>query len=157
MAVDLPTQRLSPKHQVTLIKGARALIEAEADGYVCGTVHRMIQPQTGERFPVVVLLSERELQRREDAIRDNPGLSPIAIEAQVARLNGKVQRMNMDAQRRIVLPSHFVRYLRLAQDVFMFSTNTSVMVWNPDDWRRWDGDDDNADDVGHDELSCVMI
>ncbi len=157
MAVDHPTQRVSPKHQVTLLKGARALVEAEADGYVCGTVHRMMHQHSQERFPVVVLFSERELQRREEAIRSNQTLSPMAVEAQVARLNGNVQRMNLDAQRRIVLPAHFVRYLGLAQDVYMFSTNTSVMVWNPDDWRRWQEADEAAADVSQDEVPCVMV
>lgn len=146
MVHSLPTQRLSPKHQVTLPRGARALTGADVEGYVCGTLHRMRKPETGESFRVVVLMTERELQRREEAIRQNQELDPARAEALIADLNGNVQRMAIDAQRRVVLPGHFVRYLRLERELYMFSTNTTVLVWNPQDWLRWSGGDDEDEE-----------
>jgi len=139
MKPDLPTQRLSPKHQMTLPKGARALVGAESDGYVCGTLHRMRQLQTGAWHRVVVLLTETELHKREAAIRQNPELDPVTAEAHIARLNGNVQRMAIDGQRRVVLPKHFVVYLGLEREVYMFSTNNTVLVWHPETWLAWSG------------------
>jgi len=141
VTIPLPTQKLSPKHQVTLPRGARALVNAESEGYVCGTLHRMQRPGESEQFRVVVLMAESELQRREQVIRDNPELDPMHAEMLIADLNGNVQRMAVDAQRRVVLPSHFVRYLELEREVYMFSTNTTVLVWRPQDWLRWSGQD----------------
>jgi DNA-binding transcriptional regulator/RsmH inhibitor MraZ len=135
--VAIPTQRLSPKNQVTLPKGARAIAQVETEGYVCGRPDRMTLPLTGEQFPVVVLMEEAELQRREDALRTNPQLDPAAQAYYIANLNGAVRRMAVDAQRRIVLPAHFVDYLKLEREVYMFSTNVTVLAWHPDDWQRW--------------------
>ena len=137
MQVELPTQKLSPKNQVTLPKGARALIAAESDGHVCGLLHRMQQGRSGVWYPTLVLLVESELQRREDAIRAAAGADPLAAEAAIARLNGTVQRMAIDAQRRVVLPKHFVAHLKLGHEVYMFSTNSTVLAWNPTDWLAW--------------------
>lgn len=137
MQVPLPTQRLSPKHQVTLPKGARALATLGAEDPVCGRPDFMTLPSSGERFPVLTLMSEEELERREASIRDNPQLDPAMQAAWIANLNGAVRRMAVDAQRRIVLPAHFVDFLKLDREVYMFSTNVTVLAWHPDDWQRW--------------------
>ena len=47
--------------------------------------------------------------------------------------------MAIDAQRRIVLPAHFVAYLGLARDAFLNDTNTTVQLWNPAHFLRWSG------------------
>lgn len=137
MDVSIPTQRLSPKHQVTLPKGARAIARVEHEGYVCGRPDRMVLPGTGEQFPVIVLMEEAELERREEAIRGNPEIDPAMATYYIANLNGQVRRMAVDAQRRIVLPPHFVDYLKLEREVFMFSTNVTLLAWHPADWQRW--------------------
>jgi DNA-binding transcriptional regulator/RsmH inhibitor MraZ len=143
--VPLPTQRLSPKHQVTLPKGARALATLGGEDPVCGRPDFMVLPTTGERFPVLTLMSEEELERREASIRTNPQLDPAMQAAWIANLNGAVRRMAVDAQRRIVLPAHFVDFLKLDREVYMFSTNVTVLAWNPDDWQRWtDAQDEQA-------------
>ena len=95
-------------------------------------------------------MTEGEVEARENAIRANPDLDPVAKEARVARLNGHVVRLAIDGQRRVVLPKHLVEYLGLEREVYMVSTNTSVLVWQPDDWRRWSqaDEEDEADDDG---------
>jgi len=127
---------------VTLPKGARALTGAESEGYVCGTMHVLQREPAGEQFKVVVLMLEAELQSREQAIRENPEFTPQQQAALIADLNGNVQRMSLDAQRRVVLPSHFVGWLALERELYMFSTNTTVLVWHPHDWLRWSGHDE---------------
>ena len=148
MAEDLPTLRLSPKNQVTLPRLARGLRGAESDGYLCATRHRLRRPEDGSVFQVVVLMTEGEVEARENAIRNSPDLDPAAKEARVARLNGHVVRLPIDGQRRVVLPKHLVEYLGLEREVYMVSTNTTVLVWQPDDWRRWSraDEEDEADD-----------
>ncbi len=143
--MDLPTLRLSPKNQVTLLKGARALVQAEEEGYVCGRIHTMLKPGTDQAFRVVVLMSESQLEALEDRLREQYAGEPVRAEAAIARLNGSVHRMNLDAQRRIVLPQHFVSYLGLERDVFMYSTNRSVMVWKPEDYAAYVAEEPEED------------
>lgn len=155
MAADFQTHRISPKNQVTLPKGAKALADAEElDGFVCGTTHRMTKPETGEKFRVVVLMTEGELHKREEEFRTNPQLSPEKREAYVARLNGNVQRMAIDAQRRIVLPKRFVDYLGLGKEAFMVVNKYTVVVWQPEDWHAYIDTEASADE---DDLPLMMI
>jgi len=135
---QLPVQRLSPKHQVTLLKGARGLAGADEQGQVCVLPHRMAN-DAGESFPVLVMLTEAELRERERRIREDDGLQPFEKERLIARLNGHVRVLTIDAQRRVVLPPHFVDYLEVEREVFMFSNNDSVLVWNPADWLAYAG------------------
>lgn len=150
MPDDLPTLRLSPKNQVTLPRLARGLRGAEADGYLCATRHRIKRPEDGRVFPVLLLLTEGEVEARENAIRADDRLDPMQKEARIARLNGHVVRLSIDGQRRVVLPKHLVEYAGLDREAYMVSTNTSVVVWKPDDWRAWTAadaaDEDEADD-----------
>lgn len=137
MDVPLPTQRLSPKNQVTLPKGARAIAAVEQEGYVCGRPDVMVHPVSGDRFPILVLMGEEELSRREDQLRALPDIDPAQLQYYINTLNGPVRRMAVDAQRRIVFPGHFVDYLKLEREVYMYSTNVTVLAWHPDDWRRY--------------------
>jgi len=97
----------------------------------------MVQPGSGDRFPVLVLMGEEELTRRENELRAMPDVDPAQLQYYIHTLNGPVRRMAVDAQRRIVLPAHFVDYLKLEREVYMYSTNVTVLAWHPDDWRRY--------------------
>jgi len=135
----LPTQRLSPKNQVTLPREARAFLGVGEEVPVCGMQHRVIK--AGETFPVLLLLTEKELQRREQKIIDDPSLDAAKRFELVTRLNGGVRRMAVDGQHRVVLPQHFVQHIAVERDVFFVSTNTTVQVWNPIHYLRWSGQD----------------
>jgi DNA-binding transcriptional regulator/RsmH inhibitor MraZ len=136
---ELPVQRMSPKHQVTLPKGARGLDGVDGLTYVCALPHRMTSP-TGT-YPVILLLTEDELERRETAIRERTDLNVAEKERRIAMLNGHVRQLAVDGQRRIVMPPHFVRFLGADRTVFMFTNNTSVVVWKPEDWLAYNGGD----------------
>jgi DNA-binding transcriptional regulator/RsmH inhibitor MraZ len=148
MLANLPTQRLSPKHQVTLPRGARGLQGAEEVGSLCAMPHRMKLPDGSGTVPVVILLTEQELQQRENDIRAREDLDAMNKERRIARLNGHVRQLAIDAHRRVVLPKHFVEHIAAEKDVFLFSNNASVLVWNPHDWLRYAEpvDDDDDDD-----------
>ncbi len=139
MSFPLPTQRLSPKNQISLARSARALAGADADGHVCGGPQRLRQPHSGEVFNVLVLMTEGELVRREQGLRVRSDLGADQLAYLIAQLNGTIQRMNLDGQRRIVLPAHFVSFLRLERELYLFSTNSSVLVWHPQDYLRYAG------------------
>jgi len=138
-AVVLPTQRLSPKNQVTIPREARALLTAGDVDHLRGMKHAMSKAKDGEVFPILLLLTEKELQRREQRILDDPALAPEQRLHLVTALNGEMSMMAIDAQHRVVLPAHFVSYLGLERDIFFVCTNTTIQVWNPDHYLRWTG------------------
>lgn len=135
----LPTQRLSPKNQVTIPREARALLTAGDVDHLRGMKHAMSKAKDGEVFPILLLLTEKELQRREQRIIDDPALSSEQLLHLVTALNGEMAMMAIDAQHRVVLPAHFVSYLGLERDIFFVCTNTTIQVWNPDHYLRWTG------------------
>lgn len=136
MDIELTTFRLSPKNQVTLLKGVRALATAEADGYVWVKPDKQRGPD-GTVHPLLVVMTEAEKERRDQALRDDPSLTPAQKQHLIMLFNGGMARLNLDGQRRVVLPASLVKYLGLTGEVYMFSTNTAVMMWNPEAWRRY--------------------
>lgn len=137
----LPIQRLSPKNQVTIPREARALLVAGEVDHLRGMKHA-IAKSGGPIFPVLVLMTEKELQRREQKIIDDPSLAPEVRLELVTRLNGESAMMSIDAQHRIVLPAPFVSYLKLDRDIFFVCTNTTIQAWRPDDYLAWSGRDE---------------
>jgi DNA-binding transcriptional regulator/RsmH inhibitor MraZ len=133
----LPTQRLSPKNQVTIPREARALLLAGEVDHVRGMTHGITRSDTQEKFPLVLLMTEKELQRREQKILDDQQLSPQRKMELVTDLNGSMCMMSIDAQHRIVLAAHLVSHLQLERDIFFVCTNTTIQVWKPDDYLRW--------------------
>ena len=150
MFEQLQTHRLSPKNQVTLPKGNRGLPGVDETGQLCALPHRM-RLHDGTPIPVVLLLTEDELRRREYRIRERDDVDAMTKERRIAKLNGHARLLSVDGQRRVVLPPHFVDLLKLEREVFMFASNNSVMVWNPQDWLRYDDDQDDS------EMDDVMI
>ena len=141
----LPTQRLSPKNQVTIPREARALLQEGGVDHLRGMKHAMPGLGSAEHgaphplFPILLLLTEQELQRREQRIIDDARLSPEQRLHLVTALNGEMASMAIDAQHRVVLPAHLVGYLGLERDVFFVCTNTTIQVWNPADYLTWSG------------------
>ena len=152
----LPTQRLSPKNQVTLPRDARAFLGVGDGGQVCGIQHKVRKGAAGgDTFALLLLLTDKELQRREQKILDDPALAPAKRFELVTKLNGGVRRMAVDGQHRVVLPPHFVAYLALERDVFFVCTNSTVQVWNPDHYLRWSGQD--RDDHFDPQLDAYLM
>ncbi len=151
MALHIPTQRISAKNQITLPRSARGLLGVDKDGSVCGLQQQMRSLEADQVFPAVLLMTEEELNRTEKKILDDESLDALKKQNLVMKLNGKVHRMSVDAQNRIVLPAHFVEYLHLERDVFTFSTNKGVAVWNPEDWIKYNATQDD------DELGAYLL
>jgi DNA-binding transcriptional regulator/RsmH inhibitor MraZ len=135
----LPTQRLSPKNQVTIPREARALLLAGEVDHLRGMKHAIASSTDGEIFPIVLLMTEKELQRREQRILDDTNLTPEQRIQLVTSLNGEMAMMSIDAQHRVVLSAHLVKHLSVDRDIFFICTNTTIQVWNPEHYSRWSG------------------
>ena len=130
-----PTNRLSPKNQVTLPRDAAGLAGIE---HVRALASWMpAQDSAGKPSPVVLLMSEPELRRRERRIIEAADVKPERKQVLVQQLNAGAASLSIDEQRRIVLPAHQVEYLALQRDVLFVTTGDLVYVWNPDEFQRW--------------------
>ena len=148
-----PTNRLSPKNQVTLPREARALAGNPT------LVRALAQWMPGrrertQRHAVVMLMSEDELRRRERRIIDDPKLEALDKHVLVQELNAGAATLAIDDQRRVVIPAHFVEYLKLERDVLFVATGDLIYAWNPDEFRRWS---EPAPLAGSPDLSTYLI
>lgn len=135
----LPTQRLSPKNQVTLPRESRALLAAGELAHVRVLRHHVPAKDGGaERFPVLLMMSEAELTRREEAILRDQRLDDATRAVLIQQLNAGAALAAVDQQNRIVLAAHLIAHCTLERDVFFVSTNTLVYAWNPAHYLRWD-------------------
>lgn len=148
MLEHLQTSRISPKHQITLPRSTRGLPGIEEGAVVCA-LPRAMPLRDGSKLSALVVLTEEELRKREDAIRAREDIPAATKERLIAKLNGRVRQLAVDRQRRVVLPQHFVKMLNLDRDVYMFVNNQSVMIWHPNDWLRYNQDleEEDADDL----------
>ena len=131
-----PTNRLSPKNQVTLPRDAAALVGGPA--HMRALPQRM--PGRRERtlfHPVVVLMTEDGLRRRERLIIDDTTIVSADKTVLVQELNAGAVPLAIDDQRRVVIPAHLVEYLRLQRDALFVPTADLIYLWNPDEFRRW--------------------
>lgn len=131
-----PTNRLSPKNQVTLPREAQALAGTPAQlralpHYVPGKQDPLL------RHRVVVLMTEAGLRLRERKIIDSPELSATQKQHMVMELNAGAVQLAIDDQRRVVIPAHQVEYLALGRDALFVSTGDLIYLWNPDEFLRW--------------------
>lgn len=130
------TNRLSPKNQVTLPRDAAAL--AGEPAHVRALPHWMPgKSEPSARSPVVLLMTEAELRRRERRIIDDQRLGSLDKQRLVMQLNAGAESLAIDDQRRVVLPQPLVDYLRLERDAFFVATGDLIYLWNPDEFRRW--------------------
>ena len=131
-----PTNRLSPKNQVTLPRDAAALVGDPA--HLRALPHWM--PGKADRAvhsPVVVLMSDVELRKRERCIIEAPNLSAEDKQVLVQDLNARAAQLAIDEQRRVVMPQHFVDYLKLERDALFVTTGELIYLWNPLEFQRW--------------------
>lgn len=140
MAVALPTQRLSPKNQVTLPRDARSLMGVGEGGVVCAMPRRALHEDPAKRFPIVTLLTLEELTRREAKLRDDLKGDATRQFRLLQVLNEGVRQMAVDGQRRVVLPAHLVEHIGVDRDLAFICSNDSVQVWNPDHYTAWRGE-----------------
>jgi len=133
-----PTNRLSPKNQVTLPRDAAALIGDPA--HVRALAHWMPgKSDRTQRSPVVLLMSESELRKRERRIIEAANLSAEDKQVLVQSLNAGAAVLGIDDQHRVVVPKHFVDYLKLERDALFVTTGDLIYLWNPDEFQRWSG------------------
>ncbi|MCS6969840.1 MAG: division/cell wall cluster transcriptional repressor MraZ [Planctomycetota bacterium] len=130
-----PTHRLSPKKQLTLPRDAVGLAGLEQvralPHYMPGKADRR------QRSPVVLIMSEQELRRRERRILEAADRTPEDKLVLVQELNARAVQLAIDDQRRIVLPQHLVDYLGLQRDALFVVTGDIVYLWNPEEFARW--------------------
>ena len=133
-----PTNRLSPKNQVTLPRDAAALVGDPA--HLRALAHWMPgKADRAQRSPVVLLMSEVELRKRERRIIDAPALSAEDKQILVQSLNAGATVLAIDDQRRVVVPQHLVDYLKLERDALFVTTGDLIYLWNPEEFQRWSG------------------
>jgi DNA-binding transcriptional regulator/RsmH inhibitor MraZ len=131
-----PTNRLSPKNQVTLPRDAAALAGDPAQ--IRALAHWMPgKADPANRSPVVLLMTEADLRKRERRIIDAGDLPAETKQVLVQDLNARAAALAIDDQRRVVLPAHLVEYLKLDRDVLFVTTGDLIYLWNPDEFRAW--------------------
>lgn len=130
-----PIQRLSPKNQVTLPREARSF--AGDVQVVRALASQVPSPRGDERFPIVLLMSEGELQRKETIVSEDRSLSEAVRIHHISMLN-RAATLHVDAQHRVVLPAHLVSHLALDRDIFFITTNRQVQAWNPVAFARYE-------------------
>lgn len=131
-----PTNRLSPKNQVTLPREAQAL--AGAPAHLRALPHWMPgRADSRQRHPVVLLMTEADLRRRERKIIDSPEVPALHKQNLVMELNAGAVQLAIDDQRRVVIPAHQVEYLALERDALFVCTGDLIYLWNPAEFQRW--------------------
>ncbi len=131
-----PTNRLSPKNQVTLPRDAAALAGDPAQ--IRALAYLMPgKADPAQRSPVVLLMTEADLRRRERRIIEAPDITPERKQVLVQDLNAQAATLAIDDQRRVVVPAHLVDYLKLDRDVLFVTTGDLIYLWNPDEFRSW--------------------
>jgi DNA-binding transcriptional regulator/RsmH inhibitor MraZ len=137
--------RLSPKNQVTIPREARALSGRSGAKltHLRGKRHVVRKPANGDEFRVLLLMTEEELQAREQRILGDAQLNDDQKFEYVTRLNDEMKVMAIDAQNRLVLPAEYVAHLGVGEgrDVKFVCTNAVIQLWNPDHHQRYSGKD----------------
>jgi DNA-binding transcriptional regulator/RsmH inhibitor MraZ len=133
--------RLSPKNQVTIPREARVFAAASKVEHFRAKRHVVRRADTQEKFHLVLLMSEAELQERERRIMADATLSDDSKFEIVTRINDEMKMLALDAQNRVVLPGECVHHLGLGdgRDVKFVCTNTQVQLWNPDHYQLFTG------------------
>jgi DNA-binding transcriptional regulator/RsmH inhibitor MraZ len=137
----MTVHRLSPKNQVTIPRDARVFAGGAGAtvGHLRGSRVVVRKPDTKELFNTVMLLTESELQRREDQIRNNAAYDVDKRAQAIAKLNDDMKAMPIDAQNRIVLPAEFVAFLGIgdAREIKFICSNTAIQAWNPEHYAAY--------------------
>ncbi len=141
----LPTIKLSAKNQMTLPKSTDMVRGMEEGNSVYAIPFHMMKEETGERFPVLRLLTEGGKRQREQEILNDSDLSRQQQSRLLTLMNGQASRMTVDRQNRVVLASHQVQFLGVKTELYVFESNAALMAWNPRDWERYVAMDQSDD------------
>ena len=134
--------RLSPKNQVTLPRDARSLADLREGDVVCAMPRKALHEDPARRFPVVTLVTLPELRAREDKLRARYVGDEITRFRKLQVFNEGIRQLAVDAQRRIVLPAHFVAHVGIAddRDLYFSCSNDTIQLWNPTHYLAWKGE-----------------
>lgn len=144
----LTIHRLSPKNQVTLPRDARSLADVKDGDVVCAMLRKALHDDSARRLPIVTLVTLPELRRRENTLRERFAADDTTRFRKLQILNEGIRQLAVDAQRRIVLPAHFVAHVGIAEsrDLYFSFSNDTVQLWNPAHYLAWKGETvDGAD------------
>ena len=137
--------RLSPKNQVVIPREARIFaVKTPKIEHLRAKRHVVRKAGSGasaEEFPAVLLMTEAELQAREQRILADAALDDDQKFAYVTRINDEMKMLAIDAQNRVVLPAECVAHLGVgdSREVKFVCTNTVIQIWNPEQYQRFAG------------------
>ena len=88
------------------------------------------------RQPLLILLSEMEMQRFSVELDSLPGVDPVARRAFSRQFFSKAQHCPMDKQGRLVLPADLCADLGLEDEVVLVGGGARIEVWEPSKWQE---------------------
>ena len=87
------------------------------------------------RQPLLILLTEVEMQRLGGELDALPGLDPVARRSFKRQFFSQAQLCPMDKQGRLVLPAELCAGLSLEGEVVLVGGGARIEVWSPDQWE----------------------
>ncbi len=87
------------------------------------------------RQPLLILLTEEEMQRLGAELDALPGLDPLARRSFKRQFFSKAQHCPMDKQGRLVLPAELCSDLSLKGEVVLVGGGARIEVWAPGEWE----------------------
>lgn len=87
------------------------------------------------RQPLLILLTEQEMQRLGGELDGLAGLDPVARRSFKRQFFSKAQICPMDKQGRLVLPAELCEGLSLQREVVLVGGGSRIEVWAPEEWE----------------------
>jgi MraZ protein len=87
------------------------------------------------RQPLLILLTEVEMQRLGGELDAMSGLDPVARRAFKRQFFSRAQLCPMDKQGRLVLPAELCAELSLEGEVVLVGGGARIEVWSPAEWQ----------------------
>ena len=87
------------------------------------------------RQPLLILLTELEMQRLGAELDALPGLDPVQRRSFKRQFFSKAQYCPMDKQGRLVLPADLCGELSLDGEVVLVGGGPRIEVWEPGQWQ----------------------
>ena len=87
------------------------------------------------RQPLLILLTEIEMQRLGAELDALPNLDPVARRSFKRQFFAKAELCPMDKQGRLVLPSELCQELAFKGEVVLVGSGPRIEVWSPDQWQ----------------------
>jgi len=86
------------------------------------------------RQPVLILLTEQEMQRLGAKLDALAEANPVARRSFKRQFFSKAQACPMDKQGRLVLPAELCAELSLQEEVVLVGGGSRIEVWSPEEW-----------------------